>query len=591
MKNFILPTLLFLTPGLLPAANNYVQHNLVSDQAGAADFQDPNLVNPWGICTSATSPFWLSDNGTGLSTLYTSIGTPNATTKPAVPATSTTVTGGNPSGCVYNGTATAFMVTQAGKTGSANFLFVTENGSISGWSSGVNSAQAVVAVDNSKTGAVYKGMAIGTPTGGTPRIYATNFNSGKVETYDQTWAPVSLPSGAFTDPAVPAGFAPFNVWNLGGKLYVTYAKPDAAKMDDVPGAGNGYVSVFDLNGALLIHLISGGNLNSPWGVAIAPANFGDFANDLLVGNFGDGAINVYNPTTGAFVAQLQNGAGNVIHISGLWALAVGNGGNGGYPDAIYFTAGPGGEAHGLLGVLQAAPAIATSSGVLNAASYTATIAPGGFVDVAGINLAPTTRTWTSADFVGGKLPTSLTGVSATVNGKPAYINYISPNQIDLIPAGDTTQGSVQVVVTNNGLAGPAVAATMATYAPGFFITKNNYIAAFHADGTIVGPTTLYPGNSTPTKAGETIELFATALGPTVANQDGLVVAAPTNTTTTPTVTVNGVSATVTYSGLTFAGVYQVNVTVPAGTANGDQALVLTIGGAKTQATALINVSN
>ena len=178
-----------------------------------------------------------------------------------------------------------------------------------------------------------------------------------------------------------------------------------------------------------------------------------------------------------------------------------------------------------------------------------------------------------------------------MNGKPAYINYISPNQIDLIPAGDTTQGPVQVVVTNNGLAGPAVAATMATYSPGFFITKSNYIAAFHADGTIVGPTTLYPGNSTPTKAGETIELFGTGLGPTVANQDGLVVAAPTNTTTVPTVTVNGVSATVTYSGLTFAGVYQVNVTVPAGTANGDQALILTIGGAKTQATALINVSN
>ena len=355
MKNFILPTLLFLTPGLLPAANTYVQHNLVSDQAGAADFQDPNLVNPWGICTSATSPFWVSDTGTGLSTLYTSIGTPNATTKPAIPANSTTVTGGTPTGCVYNGTATAFMVTAGGKTGSPNFLFVTESGSISGWSSAVNAAQAIVAVDNSTARAVYKGMAIGTPTGGTPRIYAANFNSGKVETYDQTWAPVSLP-GAFTDPAVPAGFAPFNVWNLGGKLYVTYAKQDAAKKNDVASAGNGYVSVFDLNGALLIHLISAGNLNSPWGVAIAPANFGDFANDLLVGNFGDGAINVYNPATGAFIAQLQNAAGNAIHISGLWALAVGNGGNGGYPDAIYFTAGTGGQLHGLLGVLQAAPA-------------------------------------------------------------------------------------------------------------------------------------------------------------------------------------------------------------------------------------------
>jgi uncharacterized protein (TIGR03118 family) len=482
------------------------------------------------------------------------------------------------------------MVSAAGKTATANFLFATENGSISGWSSAVNPAQAIVMVDKSAAGAVYKGVAIGTPTGGTPRIYAANFNSGAIEIYDQTWTAVSLP-GAFADPAIPAGFVPFNVWNLGGKLYVMYAKQNATKDEQVAGAGNGYVSVFDLNGALLTHLISGGSLNSPWGVAIAPANFGDFASDLLIGNFGDGAINVFNPTSGAFIAQLQNVSGTAIHISGLWALAVGNGGNGGYPDAIYFTAGPGNETHGLLGLLQAAPAVATTAGVVNAASYTATITPGGFVDVAGINLAPTTRAWTSADMMGGKLPTSLTGVSVTVNGKAAYINYISPNQIDLIPAADTTQGPVQVVVTNNGLAGPAATATMASVAPAFFVLKSNYIAAFHGDGTIVGPTTLYPGNSTPTKAGETLALFATGLGATVGASDGVVIGTATNTTTTPTVTVNGVAATVTFSGLTFAGVYQVNVTIPPGTANGDQALVLTIGGAKTQATALINVSN
>ena len=588
MKNFIFPTLILLAPCLLPAANTYVQHNLVSDQAGNADFTDPNLINPWGICTSATSPFWLSDYGTGLSTLYTSIGTPNATTKPAVPATFTTVTGGNPTGCVNNGTTTAFMVSASGKTANASFLFATQNGSISGWSSTVNAAQAVVTIDNSKTGAVYKGLAIGTPAGGTPRIYVPNFNTGAVEVYDQGWNTLAV---AFIDPAIPAGFAPFNVQNLGGKLYVTYAKQDALKMNDVAGAGNGYVSVFDLNGMLLMHLVSGGNLNSPWGLAIAPANFGDFANDLLVGNFGDGAINVYNPTTGAFIAPLQNAGGTAIHISGLWALQVGNGGNGGYPDAVYFTAGPGGETHGLLGVLQAAPVLATSGAVVNAASYTATIAPGGFVDIAGINMAPTTRTWTNSDFVNGKLPTSLTGVSATVDGKPAYVYYISPNQIDLIAPADTTQGPVQVVVKNNGLAGAAVTATLATYAPGFFITKNNYIAALHADGTIVGPTTLYPNNSTPTKSGETISLYATGLGPAVATLDGLVVTANSNTTTLPTVTVNGVSATVTFSGVTSAGLDQVNITVPAGTPNGDQAVILTIGSVKSQSTALINVQN
>jgi uncharacterized protein (TIGR03118 family) len=588
MKKLILPSLLLMMPCLSPAANTYVQHNLVSDQAGTADFTDPNLVNPWGICASATSPFWVSDNKTGLSTLYTSVGTPNASVKPAVPATFSSVSGGNPTGCVNNGTSTAFMVSGGGKTASASFLFSTENGSISGWSSTVNAAQAVVTVDNSKSGAVYKGLAIGTPTGGTPRIYTTNFNAGTVEVYDQGWNTLGI---AFTDPAIPAGFAPFNIQNLGGKLYVTYAKQDANKHNDVAGAGNGYVSVFDLNGVLLIHLISGGNLNSPWGVAMAPANFGDFGGDLLVGNFGDGTINAYNPTSGAFIAQLQNVSGKPLQISGLWALQVGNGGSGGYPDAIYFTAGTGGEAHGLFGALQAAPVLVSSGAVVNAASYTTAVAPGGFVDIAGINMAPTTRTWTNSDFVNGKLPTSLNGVSATVDGKAAYVYYISPNQIDLIAPADTTQGPVQVVVTNNGLASAAVTATLATYAPGFFITKNNYIAALHADGTIVGPTTLYPNNSTPTKSGESISLYATGLGPTAATLDGLVVTANSNTTTLPTVTVNGVSATVTFSGVTSAGLDQVNIMVPAGTPNGDQPVVLTIGGVKSQATALINVQN
>jgi uncharacterized protein (TIGR03118 family) len=575
---------MLLSPCLLPAANQYVQHNLVADQAGVADFTDPNLVNPWGVCISASSPFWLSDAGTGLSTVYSSTGSPSAT-KPAVPATSTTVAGGLPTGCVNNGTSTAFLVPNStGK--SSSFLFVTENGSISGWSSGINAAQAIVMVDNSKSGAVYKGMAIGTPTGGTPRIYAANFNAGTIETYDQTWTPVSLP-GAFTDPGVPAGFAPFNVQNLGGKLYVTYAKQDANKYNDVAGPGNGYVSVYDLNGALLTHLISGGNLNSPWGVAIAPAGFGDFAGDLLVGNFGDGTISAFNPTSGALVAQLQNASGAAIRISGLWALQVGNGGSGGDANGVYFTAGTSGQTHGLLGVLQAVPTL-TSSSVANAASYTATIAPGGFVDIAGLNLSPTTRTWATADFVNGALPTSLTGVSATVDGKPAYIYYISPNQIDLIAPADATQGSVQVVVTNNGLAGPAVTAKLATYSPAFFITKSNYIAALHANGTIVGPTTLYPNNSTPAAPGETISLYCTGLGATSTVETGLVVTAPVNTAVLPTVTVGGIAATVTSSTLSSAGLYQVNITVPTTVAAGDQPVVLTIGGVQSQATALIN---
>jgi uncharacterized protein (TIGR03437 family) len=289
------------------------------------------------------------------------------------------------------------------------------------------------------------------------------------------------------------------------------------------------------------------------------------------------------------VAQLQNASGAAIRISGLWALQVGNGGSGGDANGVYFTAGTSGQTHGLLGVLQAVPTL-TSSSVANAASYTATIAPGGFVDIAGLNLSPTTRTWTTADFVNGALPTSLTGVSATVDGKPAYIYYISPNQIDLIAPADATQGSVQVVVTNNGLAGPAVTAKLATYSPAFFITKSNYIAALHANGTIVGPTTLYPNNSTPAAPGETISLYCTGLGATSTVETGLVVTAPVNTAVLPTVTVGGIAATVTSSTLSSAGLYQVNITVPTTVTAGDQPVVLTIGGVQSQSTALINAN-
>jgi len=589
-KSTLFVTLFSLFAGIAPAANQYLQHNLVSDQTGAgADHVDTNLVNAWGICTSATSPFWISDNGTGLSTLYNSFGVPNATVKPAIPATGTTATGGAPTGCVSNGTTTSFLVPNSGGSGS-NFIFVTENGSISGWSGTVNAAQAIVMVDNSSKGAVYKGLAMATPSAATgPWIYAANFNAGTIEVYDGTWKLLNLP-GAFTDPGIPSGFAPFNIQTLGGKLYVTYAKQDAQKKNDVAGAGNGFVDVYDLNGVLLNHLVSNGSLNSPWGLAIAPAGFGDFANDLLVGNFGDGAINVFNPTTGALISTLQDAKGNTIRISGLWGLRVGNGGNGGDGNAVYFAAGPGSEQHGLFGSLQAAPAV-TPNAISNSASYVTTIAPGGFVTVQGSNLAATQRTWASADFVGGKLPTSLDGVSATVNGKAAYMYYVSPLQIDLIPAGDTTQGPVQVVISNNGLQSAAMTVTQAVYAPGFFISKSNYIAATHADGTLVGPATLFPNNSTPAKAGETIVLYGTGLGPANPSQDGLVVTAPSPTTTLPTVTINGVAVTVAFSGLTSAGLDQINVVMPQGTPAGDQSVVLTIGGVKSQTGALISVGS
>jgi uncharacterized protein (TIGR03118 family) len=588
MNRNLLVSLLFV-PGLLLAANKYYQRNLVADLPGVADQVDPLLKNPWGICTSAASPFWTSNQGSGTSTVYNSFGVPNATLKPVVPATSAGAAPGKPTGCVNNSTATAFFVPNSGGR-TASFLFATENGSISGWANAVNPAQAIVMIDNSQSGAVYKGLALAIPSADIgPRIYAANFGNRRVEIYDKNWQPVYYP-GAFQDLDLPSDYAPFNVEALGGKLYVTFAKQNDAKNHDVPGPGNGYVNVYDLNGSLLSRLVAGGNLNSPWGLAIAPAAFGDLAGTLLVGNFGDGRINAYNVTTGAFMAALQNKDGDPISIPGLWGLRLGNGGNGGNVNTIYFSAGPGAEQHGLFGSLQPAPAVKDSGGIENAASFAATIAPGGFASVFGTNLAATQRTWADRDIVSGKLPTSLDGVSVTVGGKPAYIYFISPGQINLIVPDVSPLGSLPVVVTNNGLIGPPSPAAVAAYSPGFFISKNNNVIATHANGTLVGATTLYPNNSTPAKQGETIELWMTGLGATNPLSDGVVVPSPIPTASQPTVTIGGVGAQVVSSVLSGPGLYQVNVTVGQGTPSGDQAIVLSIGGTQTQAGALLAVA-
>ena len=304
---------LALAAPVLSAATGYYQHNLVADVAGVADFTDPNLVNAWGLATSATSPFWVCDAGTGLSTVYAAsntpgaaLGTPNATLKPTIPGP-----GGNTlgvcTGIVANTATTSFNISNAANPTPrpSSFIFVTEGGTLSAWANAVDPAKAVLVLDNSSS-AVYKGLALVTTP--TPQLYAANFRAGTIDVFDASFKPVTLAAGSFTDPAIPAGFAPFNVWNLGGKLYVTYAKQDANKKFDVPAAGNGFVDVYDPTGKLLQHLIANGPLNSPWGVAIAPATFGKFANDLLVGNFGDGAINAFDPNTGASLGPLQDAA-------------------------------------------------------------------------------------------------------------------------------------------------------------------------------------------------------------------------------------------------------------------------------------------
>jgi uncharacterized protein (TIGR03118 family) len=329
-----------------PAAAQYRQHNLVSDIPLLADHLDPNLVNPWGISSSPTSPFWISDNGTGVTTLYNGSGVPQALVVTIPPPAGGTPPSA-PTGQVF---ASGLGFNLVGSASPALFIFAAEDGTISGWNATAGTS-AIRKVDNSGTGAIYKGLAVGS-NGSANFLYAANFHAGTIDVFDTSFASTTL-AGSFTDPNLPSGFAPFNIQNINGNLYVTYAKQDALGQDDVAGAGNGFVDVYDTNGNFLKRLISQGSLNSPWGLALATANFGAFSNDLLVGNFGDGLINAFDPTTGAFLGSLEDSGGNSILIEGLWGLKFGNSGVGFDPNTLYFTAGiPGDgqvEDHGLFG--------------------------------------------------------------------------------------------------------------------------------------------------------------------------------------------------------------------------------------------------
>lgn len=336
-------------------ANAFLQTNLVSDQAGVAQIQDPSLVNPWGMAFSSTSPFWLSDNGTGVSTLYRQNLTTGAVSKLGLTVTvplppGSTAPNSGPSGMLFNGSSD-FVVTSGTHSGKAIFIWATEDGTISGWNPTVDATHAILAADKSADGAVYKGIAMA-ENGGANFLYAANFNSGKVDVFDTHFAAVAQSSDSFHDARIPANFAPFNVQNIGGKLFVTYAKQDAAKHDPVHGVGLGFVDIFNTDGTLFKRLIQRGLLNAPWGVTIAPSTFGRFGGDLLVGNFGDGRLNAYDPNTGELQGRLKTPTGKPLVIDGLWALAFGNGVTGA-ADTLYFSAGPNDESHGLFGSLQA----------------------------------------------------------------------------------------------------------------------------------------------------------------------------------------------------------------------------------------------
>ncbi len=324
----------------------YQQTNLVSDQPGVAQITDPDLVNAWGISMSASSPFWVANNVTGTATLYSG----DVAGKPlAKAALVVTIPAGSPTGTVFNGSAD-FVVHSGTASGAARFLFASQTGVISGWNPTVPSAGSTVAQIGATADAVYTGLAIG-QSGGANYLYAADFEHNTIDVYDTNFQLVQL-AGSFVDRNIPDSYSVFNIQNLGGRLYVTYAQQSHKDPEEETDRGSGFVDVFDTSGQLLQRLIKGNHLNAPWGMALAPDDFGTFSNALIVGNFGNGELQAFDPATGRFLGQLLDASGKPVVIDGLWGITFGNGGSGGDRNALYFASGPDDETHGLFGSLR-----------------------------------------------------------------------------------------------------------------------------------------------------------------------------------------------------------------------------------------------
>jgi len=553
------------------AANVYVQHNLVSNVPGLADVTDPNLIDPWGMSFSSGSPFWISNHGKGNTTVYN-----NASSTAPITVTTTVVTipsgaGGPaisaPTGQVQNSTG-GFLLAN-GKA--ASFIFCTEDGTVSAWNGGT---AATVMVDFSSVGTVYKGMAISAASGA-PLLYVANFSFGKIDVFDTNFKLTTVPGG-FGDANLPAGYAPFNIWPLAGKLAVTFAKQDPTKKNDQAGAGNGVVDIFDFNGNLVQRLTSGGPLNSPWGVAQVGGSWGGFGGSILVGNFGDGHINAFDPTTGALKGTLQDATGAPITIPGLWAISLGNGASAGDFNYLYFTAGiiNNGTQAGLLGSI--APQ-AQISAVHNAATGPApAIAPGEVVQLTGITIGPRPAVSSPSLTTGANATTTLGGTSVTVNGTPAPILYTQADVTNIIIPFGVTGSTASIVVTSGTTTGQTFTMPLAPTSPGLFPG-----AVFNQDGTLNTA-------ANPAAAGSVVVLYATGLGQTdPPGQDGvrmgsLVIA---ETVATVTATVGGQAATVAYSGSApgqISGIQQVELIVPAGAGTGQVPVVITAAGVSPQ---------
>jgi uncharacterized protein (TIGR03118 family) len=436
-------------PGVHPT-QFYTQTNLISDGKVSADHTDPNLINPWGLAIGPATPFWDANNGTGTAELFDGAGNPISflplVTIPPPQGSTDTAT---PTGMVFNdiqANPNSFVVKNGNESGPAIFLFATEDGTISGWNPGVSgngsnpSTHATLAVDKSASEAIYKGLALLNIPAGTllpagQYLFASNFHAGTIDVFDSSFNPVILPAGAFHDPTIPSGYAPFGIQALNGNLYVTYAKQDADKEDDVAGAGHGFVDVYNSAGFFIQRLGGPGvqlELNSPWGVTKAPAGFGKFGNDILVGNFGDSHVSAFDPVTGAFLGQLKNVHGQPIVLTGglkgretkgLWGMIFGNGTGAGNPNTLYFASGINDEEDGLFGSLTAnSISTATANGTATIVKPSAVTHK---VDVAHSTATAVTTASAPAAITTEQHPTSsvvLTpgGMSSSVRIRPTF---------------------------------------------------------------------------------------------------------------------------------------------------------------------------
>ena len=506
----IRPRLEALEDRLVLSTTAIVQTNLVSDdiQFAPAQVQDPNLVNPWGLAASPTGTWWVANEGTVTSTMYD-------TSKPHVSVAPLLVNipHDSPTGIVFN-SGTGFKVSENGKTGPSTFLFANADGTISGWNPQVDGNHAMIGATN--PGALYLGLATATDAHGKTRLYAADFAKGTIDVYDQNFQFVKNLSGKFTDAQLPGNYHPFNIQAINNRLYVEYAPADQV-LAGKSGLGEGAVDVYNADGQLQEHLIRQGQLNQPWAIAMAPSNFGSFSNDLLVGNFGDGHINAFDPKNGHFVGELNDANGQPIAITHLWGLAFGNGGEAGPKNTLYFTAGLSSHLapsdapfHGLFGSLQVAPVkppMPPGNGLPypTAATVSQLVADINYADSAGgaitINLAPNTtftlQNANNANDGGNALPVigGTKAVDLTILGNGDIIERVGSSgfhQFDVALGASLTldHATLQDGRTSNSYSGVAI------YNQGRLKVSNSTLSHIYGGGIDNAGGTVTVSNST-----------------------------------------------------------------------------------------------